>query len=1009
MTKKKLLWKRIPIMSIIAILMVAVLVLSMIFSDTISLFLYGIGNQSLDTAVLSSGTALCEDIVEEGTVLLKNSVDGKGNATLPLSEDEIVRVNVFGWAAYDWMTSAFGSGFSNTSLDKVKFFEALEEEGIEYNKTLYNMYETFYSHPATGWGMTLEEYRGDVDVGTTTKFILHEPGESYYTDNVLNEATAFSDIAIVVIGRMGGEAADLRMEQTKQVQTNNSGATEVDSARHYLQLSTEEEQMIEAAKKACSKVIVILNTSNTMELGFLEDEGIDAALLVGLTGLTGVRSVIDILRGYKDVEVTAEDGTVTTERVAVNPSGRTADTYAYDIMTAPSSVNSGYGGATKYTGLSSSNNYSKGYYDAYIDYYEGIYVGYRWYETAAVEGYLDYDATVQYPFGYGLSYTSFEWSVSKILINGEEQKYNATPELSQNDNIEIYVTVKNNGDVAGKDVVELYYTAPYIKGGIEKSYVNLGAFAKTPVIQPGESATVKLELSVQSMSSYDCYDANNNGHTGYELDAGEYTLRLMKNAHENGTMASGSKTDANIVYSIPGYNYDYDETTGNLVVNRFTGDDTIDNADLDGSEETIPVTYLSRADFAGTFPTEKIIRARSEEAYQVASATEPTLEQLQKAGLAGLTMPKTSAAGGLAITDMVGTEDYDNADWSVLISQISTKELFELIRNGYFKTAALESIGKPEYTDLDGPLGLNTRVTSNASCEFVAYPSETMVAQTWNTEIAYAVGKSVGTEAQSVGSLKGWYGPAANIHRNPFGGRNGEYYSEDPLLSGKMCAQTTLGAKDMGLYCYTKHFVANDSESLREGLYTFMTEQTLREIYLRAFEYGVKEGGNNALMTSMNRLGRVWSGGSRALCTEILREEWGFNGTLVTDWVDTGSTYMPVYRGIWAGNDIWLNNANATKMFNDAEHSDDPAFIALAQNVAHDVLWTLIDTENARLAYDPDAGTTDLDTGFEYNHTWYWYVAIFEVACAAVIVIMALNLRKNLKKLSGMNVPENNK
>ena len=986
-------------MSVLALLMAAVLILSAIFSDTISLFLYGIGDQTADAEVLSGGTALCEDIVEEGIVLLKNSVDGRGNPALPLTDEELSQINVFGWAAYDWMTSAFGSGFSNTSLEKVKLFPALEEAGIAYNPTLYNMYETFYSHPASGWGMTLAEYRGDVDVGTTAKFILHEPGESYYTNNVVNEATAFSDVALVVIGRMGGEAADLRMEQTKQIQTNNSNVTTVDTSRHYLQLSTEEEEMIAAAKKACGKVIVVLNTSNTMETGFLDDEEIDGALLVGLTGLTGVRSLVDVLRGWKDVETAGEDGTAATERVPVSPSGRTADTYAYDIFTAPSSVNSGFGGATKYAGLSSSSSYTKGYFDAYMDYCEGIYVGYRWYETAAQEGYLDYRTAVQYPFGYGLSYTDFEWSVSRILINGEEQSYNAVPTLGENDEIELYVSVKNIGATAGKDVVELYYTAPYTPGGIEKAHVNLGAFAKTPVIEPGQSRTVALTLNVQSMASYDCYDANGNGHTGYELDGGAYVLRLMKNSHESGNMAADSRIGAEITYQIPETTYNVDAVTGNPVRNRFTGEDAIDNADLDGSHETLPVTYLSRADFAGTFPREKVLRERSEAAFTVASAMEPTAEQLARTGYADLALPETGAAGGLLISDMVGTEDYENADWSVLISQISTKELFELVRNGYFKTAALDSVGKPEYTDLDGPLGLNTRVTSNASCEFVAYPSETMVAQTWNVDLAYAVGLSVGTEAQTVEALKGWYGPAANLHRNPFGGRNGEYYSEDPLLSGALAAATVRGAKDMGLYSYLKHFAANDSESLREGLYTFMTEQTLREIYLRPFELAVKEGGGNALMTSMNRLGRVWSGSSRALCTEILRDEWGFRGTLVTDWVDTGSTYMPVFRGIWAGNDIWLNNANATKMFNDADYSGNAGFVALAQNVAHDVLWTLIDTENTRLSYDPDAAPSNLDTGFTYNHTWYWYIAAFEFVCAVGLSLTTVSLVKKLKKV----------
>ena len=488
-----------------------------------------------------------------------------------------------------------------------------------------------------------------------------------------------------------------------------------------------------------------------METGFIDDDEIDGALLVGLTGLTGVRSVVDVLRGYKDVEVTDESGATSVQRVSVSPSGRTADTYAYDISSAPSSVNSGYGGALKYTGLSSSNSYSKGYFDAYVDYYEGIYVGYRYFETAAEEGYIDYDKTVQYPFGYGLSYTDFEWSVSRVLINGEEQSgYSGAQPLGAGDKLEIYVNVKNVGEFAGKDVVELYYPAPYIKGGIEKAHVVLGAFAKTPAIEPGDYRTVKLDLSVQAMASYDCYDANNNGHTGYELDGGEYVLRLMKNSHEPATMASDSKTGAELRYTIEAVNYDVDEVTGNPVANRFTGDDAIDEADLDGSHETVPVTYLSRADFAGIFPKEKIVRARSDEAYEVSSRMEPTQAQLQRTGYAGIAMPTTDGAKALLISDMVGTEDYDNADWDTIVSQITVKELFELVRNGYFKTAALDSVGKPEYTDLDGPLGLNTRVTSNASCEFVAYPSETMVAQTWNVDLAYAVGLSVGTEAQSV-------------------------------------------------------------------------------------------------------------------------------------------------------------------------------------------------------------------------------------------------------------------
>lgn len=974
MSNKKTIALFAPFMGLIAVLMAAVIVASVMFSTTISRFLGGIGGGELSEETLSEGSALVEDIVEEGTVLLKNE-----NGALPLSSSEISRVNVFGWAAYDWMTSSFGSGFSNTSFTKVKLFDALEEAGIEYNTELYNLYKNFYSATTSGWGSSdLREYRGDVAVGTSQKFVLHEPDASYYTPEVIAAAKSFSSVALVVIGRTGGEAADLRDYQVKQVQTNGSSATVTDESRSYLQLSTEEEQMLAAAKEACDKVIVVLNTSNTMELGFLDDEGIDAALLVGLTGLTGVNAVVDLLRGAD------------AEGNLVSPSGRTVDTYAYDIGSAPSSVNSGYGGATKYEGFT---GYTKAYYDAYIDYYEGIYVGYRYYETAAEEGFIDYDSVVQYPFGYGLSYSSFEWSVTKIALNGKEQSYGGATSVDADTTISVTVEVKNTGDYPAKEVVQLYYSAPYYSGEIEKSSVVLGAFAKTDTIPVGGSDTVTLELAVRDMASYDCYDANGNGFRGYELDGGNYTLRLMKNSHDSATMSADSKTGANIVYTVPGSGFTYatDAVTGNEVENRFTGSGAIDGYQLDGSEENADIVYLSRADFAGTFPKSIVTRTRNNAAYAIATAQAPTAEQLAATGYAEVEEPWTSLNADITLEDMLEADGYDDKDWENFLSQISASELFELVRNGYFKTAAINSVGKPEYTDLDGPLGLNTRVMSQTGCNFIPYPSETLVAQTWNVKLAYAIGQSVGDEAADADAgIMGWYAPGANIHRNPYDGRNAEYYSEDGLLSGRFAAETIRGAKEKGLYCYMKHFVANETESLREGLYTFMSEQTLREIYLKPFEIAVKEGGANAMMTSMNRLGAVWSGASYALCTQILREEWGFNGTLVTDWVDTGSDYMPVYKGLWAGNDIWLNNADATPLFSDSAMEKDDVFVTLAQKAAHDVVWTLVDTlQTAEGA---------LSSGATYSMGWIGYIVAAEVVLAAGLGVLTFFLVRNLIK-----------
>ena len=965
-----------PFMSLLLAIMLALAILAPKYSGTISLWLYGVGGNELSEDTIAEGADLVEKIVEEGTVLLKNE-----NEALPLNKSEISKVNVFGWAAYDWMTSTFGSRFSNTSLKKIKLSPALDEAGIEYNETLYQMYKNFYSGVVSGWGSSdWHEYRGDVAVGNEQKFTLHEPGAAFYTDTVITEAKNFSSVALVVIGRTGGEAADLRHYQTKQEQKNGSSVTVRTTERSYLQLSTEEEEMIAAAKRACGKVIVLLNTSNAMELGFLDDDGIDAALLVGLTGLTGVRSVIDILRGED------ENG------VAVCPSGRTTDTYAYSISSAPSSVNSGYGGARKYTGLSTSNNYSKKYFDAYLDYYEGIYVGYRYYETAAYEGFIDYDATVQYPFGYGLSYTDFEWSVRKVEIDGREISYNGAAELGKDDKISIYVDVTNKGQTAGKEVVQLYYSAPYdkVNKGIEKSSVVLGAFAKTEIIAPGKTDSVVLEIDVQDMSSYDGYDANKNTHYGYELDGGEYVLSLKKNSHDTVTMAAGSRTGAEIKFTIPeaGYQYTEDKVTGEEVKNRFTGDGTIDGYSIDGKDELSEIVYLSRADFEGTFPVRVAERGRNNSAFDIAQAIAPTAGQLAATGYSEVEAPIVGSNADITIKDMFSADGYYDEDWELLIWQMSYNELIDLIRDGYFKTHGIDSIGKDEYFDLDGPLGLNTRVMSDTPCNFISYPSETLVAQTWNLDIAFSIGKSVGNEAAESGAgIKGWYGPAANIHRNPYSGRNAEYYSEDAYISGKFAAETIRGAKSEGLYCYLKHFAVNDSESLREGLFTFLTEQTLREIYLRPFELAVKEGGANALMTSMNRIGAAWAGASYSLCTEVLRGEWKFNGSLVTDWCDSGNPYMPVYKGIWAGQNLWLNNADHTPMreLESNEYRNNDVFVTLAQKSAHDVLWTLVDTAQSL-------------EGAVRNNSWIWYVVAAEVLLAAGIGLMAFFMARNIRR-----------
>ena len=990
---KALLGICLPFMAVILALIIGLAAAAATYKETISRFLYGVGGD-VDKETLAEGSELCEKIGNEGVVLLKNQ-----NNTLPLTE--VKKVNVFGWAAFDWVTGGYGSGFSNTELERLKLFPALKKAGIEYNTTLETMYSDFYKNPAKDYGGPWDEYRGDVSVSGNNKYTLHEPGATYYTDAVISEARAFSDVALVVIGRVGGEGKDLRKYQEKQEQKNKSNTKIKDTTRHYLELSTEEEEMIAAAKKACDKVIVVLNTANAMELGFLNDEGIDACLLAGLTGLTGVNAVINILKGD------------------VNPSGRTADIFAKDFTRLPVFVNSGYGdgtdGALKCKEATVAYG-SKGYFDAYVDYAEDIYTGYRYFETfassigtlSAVNQEKVYNAFVQYPFGYGLSYTDFKWSVTSVSPNVETA-------LEKDGKIEVKIKVENVGERAGKEVVQLYYAAPYTKGGIEKPATVLGAFAKTGVIEPQGSETVTLSMNVRDMASYDCYDKNGNGHRGYELDGGDYFIQLKENSHKlKENIGTDSKTGAQIKFTVPqgGYQYATDGVTGNTVENRFTGATAEDGIPIDGSQETTPVTYLSRANnMISTLPKVKARRNRSKEAYDVSKLSEPTAEQIAGLGIAD--MPTLSSGGTKTINDAMSSKKYEDDIYGELLDQTTSAELFRLVRDGYFKTAAIDSIGKPEYSDLDGPAGLNTRIFSNNKCKYVLYPNETLLAQTWNVDLAYQMGLSAGKEAKDSG-VKGWYAPGANIHRSPFGGRNFEYYSEDPLLSGKMTAEVVRGAKNNGLYCYIKHFVVNETETMREGLFTWLTEQDLREIYLKTFEIAVKEGGANAIMTSMNRVGAVWAGASRALCTDILRTEWGFNGSLVTDWVDVGSTYMPVYKGLYAGNDIWLNNAEANRLFSDSAYANDKTFVTLAKNAAHNVLYTLISTEQAKNEYAlsqgetvaPGQDITNQET--KYNYTWVTYLVIVEVALAGGLAVwVALLTRTIIKRNKAVLVDEN--
>lgn len=914
---------------------------------------------------------LCEDIEEEGIILLKNE-----NGTLPLND--VTDVNVFGWGATDAGFVMSGSG-SGSAMERggvvtpTYFLGGLKQAGFNYNEELIAAYESFKSKK-DGNQQSLYSQPSEF-------FRLYEPGSSFYTDELMSRAKKYSDTAIVVISRLGGEGPDLPYVQYKYVE---GGSPVIDNTRTYLELSTEEEDMLRAVSKAnFSRVIVVLNTCNVMELGFLNNFGIGAAISVGGPGQSGCKAIGNVLCGK------------------VNPSGKTTDTYAYEFESAPSYVNAPTKDLKNYTNTNPSSTESQ-----YIDYAEDIYVGYKWYETAEAEDFwfyngTDYDSVVQYPFGFGLSYTTFKWEVEEVYPHSGS-------ELKKDDKIEIYVKVTNTGNVAGRDVVELYYTPYYEKGGIEKSAVNLCAFAKTDLLQPKEHQVVKLSFDVEDMKSYDCYDKNNNGFCGYELEAGPYSVSLRTDAH-NIANCKNSVVEYIVNEDI---RYENDTVTGTKVENLFTGATaysgvSIDGNTIDGKASGANIQYLSREDFKTTYPKTTAARKKHE---KLISMGNHWFEQNDVTSMP--TQGSTETNLSLTVKNENGTTEYnkdlvlelgnsktgyDSALWESLLNQITVQELINLVEYGGFKTYAVPSVGKPECIDLDGPSGLNSTVASQASASWTCYPVEIVIAATWSVEIAYSFGVSVGNEAAAT-KVSGWYAPVANLHRSPFAGRNFECYSEDSFLSGQMCAKTVYGAMTKGVYCYIKHFVAYENQTTPAGVYSWMTEQAFRETYLKPFEIAVKDGGANGVMSSFNRVGAHWVGGNKAILQTVLREEWGFRGTVVTDW-SSGGDYMNVDQGLCAGNDLWLTGEQTRP----SGHTDKTSAAAVSnmRTAAKNILYTYCNTYYVASNAGNEVAVKEAKNVFP---VWIWILVAIDVVFIAGLTVGAVFTVKSIKRAKEQEV-----
>ena len=873
------------------------------YAPMITTFLFGTGERKGGAEEQARSDELCQKIAEEGIVLLKN----QDNA-LPLETKDL---NVFGWSSTEqgFLLSGIGSGSSTISDDKkVSLLDGLEKDGFNINQDLVKFYNDYDSSTFS------------FATGNSKRMNLIEPSISEYSDELIDGARNFSDTALVVISRVAGE----NVGEIPTTQKKSHGQAE-DKTRNYLHISKEEEQLLNMVEDNFDNVIVIINSTNAMELGFLNDANIDAALNVGVTGQSGALAIGKVL-----------DGTV-------NPSGHLTDTFAYDYTKEPSFQNY----------IRNGNN---------IQYLENIYFGYKWYETADVQGYFNresndygdgYEAIVQYPFGYGLSYTTFKWKLTNSSI-----KDAAT--IDKDTKIELTFSCTNTGDVAGKDVMEIFYTAPYINNGIEKSAVNLIDFIKTDTIEPGETESdLTVTLDLYDMASFDSYDKNNNGKTTWELDAGDYQIKFMDDSHNLKKM-NQNVLNFKLASTIT---YDTDPVTGTKVTDLFTGDDAYSGVPLDGSTAyKNPLPYLSRSDFNTTFPTasgdvisSEISKANNYTATEYEQTEMPVTDTVDGEPLLLVTKENGSKAteaelkgeGNASLVynkELLTTigNNYDAPELDQLINQMNTTELAKLVEDSGFQTKAIESIGKPKLDEFDGPAGFNTTTQTGDknTGTWTAFPNETLLGQTWSKAIANAMGINMAQEGQATG-LSGWYAPGVNLHRTAFNGRNYEYYSEDPVLSGFMAANVIEGAKANGLHCYLKHFTLSEPGVNARNLNTWLTEQNYRENYLKPFEIAVKKGGANAIMSAFNSVGGVWAGANYAQNVQILRNEWGFRGTVITDWSD-GSGNMNCQMGVRAGNDIWLNpidDHNKSKL-----NMSDPTNVYCAKIAAKNIVYTFANT-----------------------------------------------------------------
>ena len=900
--------------AVIAMVLAVVVCVNMIcFGPMATLIGLATGNGTLSDETNEEAAEVAEEIMEDGIVLLKNE------SLLPLNETK--KLNIFGWESINPAYGGAGSGGINDLYDIVSLNQGLENAGFSINQKLVDFYNNY---GADNPEMSIQKQ----------SWTLPEPPVDTYSDELIKSAKEYSDVAVVVLSRKAGEGHnDIPMDVRKAAYDNNSDEyDDFPEGEHYLQLSQTERDMVDMVCSNFDNVIVIYNGANQFELGFADEyPQIKSVVWCPGTGNVGFNALGKVFSGE------------------VNPSGKTPDTFIYDMTTAPWWNNAE---KTEYTNLADmavegmNAGTAQVYAPAFTNYVEGIYVGYKYYETAAQEGAIDYDKTVQYPFGYGLSYTEFEQKMGEL-----EEK---------DGQISVDVEVTNSGDVAGKDVVEVYYKPPYTNGGIEKSSANLIEFEKTNLLQPGESQTVTVTFSIEDMASYD-----ENNAKAYVLEKGDYVISINSDSHT----VLDQKTytaDKDVVYKGE---------------NKRASDDTAATNVFEDAKGDI--TYLSRADHFANYEEATAAPASAElgepyvSEYHLNSNFDKTTYLNDED-----VMPTTGADNGLTLADMRDA-DYDDPRWEKLLDQLTVDEMANMIAMAGYQTAAMDSVGKVATLDFDGPAAINNNFTGVGS---IGFPIEVVVASTWNKELAQAWGECMGKISQEMGA-EGWYAPGMNTHRTAFGARNYEYFSEDGVLAGNMGAKAVEGARKYGVYSYIKHFALYEGNAKMVSVWS--NEQAIREIYLKPFEISVKQGGANAVMVSWSFLGDKWTGESSNLMNTVLRDEWGFRGMALTDFFrNNGHGFMNADAALANGVDAMLSTFNGEE--NNVANPEHPTAVLQMRNACKNVMYTVVSS----WAYDGEHEETGMENWKKAGIGIDIVIALFMTGME-VLVIREYKKRKN--------------